>query len=626
MAISIRAKMILFIGLPAMTIFMAVLFWLLGFAEQQARLMHQAEMAEEAAAVAEQFDEYIGKAAQVADITARFIKLVPDLQDEEIYGILKGNVGLNRRIYGAAMAFEPGTYKEGNRLFSPYVYEDKAGGGLVEMDINEQVYDWYRDEQWQWWHLPKQRQEGVWTDPYFDEGAGNILMVTYAVPFQRNGAFGGVTTVDIDLERLGEDVNKAIPGVGDFVILGPDGRFIYSKDKEMILAHSIFDVLDARKNPSSAEAMVRRLLEGGSGEVTVEDLLDQGPVIHAYAPIPSTGWTFVALHPEKTVMAEFRKRRAMVIGGFAGAGVLMLMTLFFMSGKVAGPIRKLREQVLRVAEGDGEFQVSDFTSRDEIGELAKAFADLQEKVRDREVRLETARERTLSELLESAPDAMAVVDREGRICRINEKMEEMFGFSRMQVTGDSILRLLPEGEASEGPGRLSTLLRDPAQIGGATTMGLQGMRKGGDAFPVEIGMAPFHEPEGLMSVIVIRDMTQREEARRQVEAAAHAKSEFLAHMSHEIRTPLNAIIGFSQLLGRDDTLDDDTRRTVRTIERSGNHLLTLINDILEMSKIEAGQLTMNKESVSLRGIAEDMREMMGLKARQKGLQFELEWD
>lgn len=136
---------------------------------------------------------------------------------------------------------------------------------------------------------------------------------------------------------------------------------------------------------------------------------------------------------------------------------------------------------------------------------------------------------------------------------------------------------------------------------------------------------------GLTGYLIIAQ--EREEQRRHLqeekmaaETAVQSKSEFLAHMSHEIRTPLNAIIGFSQLLRRDDSLSEDNRKTVRTIERSGNHLLTLINDILEMSKIEAGQLTSNVESTSLLGIAEDMREMMGLKAKQKGLEFELVWD
>jgi PAS domain S-box-containing protein len=117
-----------------------------------------------------------------------------------------------------------------------------------------------------------------------------------------------------------------------------------------------------------------------------------------------------------------------------------------------------------------------------------------------------------------------------------------------------------------------------------------------------------------------------EKAKQAADAASHAKSEFLASMSHELRTPLNAILGFSQLLQRDPTLSAQQQENLSTINRSGEHLLTLINDILEMSKIEAGQATLNPTELHLRTFLQSLQAMMQLKAEGKNLRLTFECD
>src|SRR5262249_8888733 len=109
-----------------------------------------------------------------------------------------------------------------------------------------------------------------------------------------------------------------------------------------------------------------------------------------------------------------------------------------------------------------------------------------------------------------------------------------------------------------------------------------------------------------------------EDARKQAESANQAKSEFLANMSHEIRTPMNAILGFSELL-RTQMAASKERNYLDAIASSGRTLLTLINDILDLSKIEAGKLELQFEPASLARIIEEIQRLFSLKAAEKGL-------
>ena len=129
-----------------------------------------------------------------------------------------------------------------------------------------------------------------------------------------------------------------------------------------------------------------------------------------------------------------------------------------------------------------------------------------------------------------------------------------------------------------------------------------------------------------LEALVASRTTELRAAKEAAESASRAKSAFLANMSHEIRTPMNAILGYAQLLQRDPALGDAQKQRIDVIHSSGSHLLTLINDILEMSKIEAGRTTLTVEPFDLHTLLKDVHLMFTQLTRTKGVELTFEQD
>jgi len=230
--------------------------------------------------------------------------------------------------------------------------------------------------------------------------------------------------------------------------------------------------------------------------------------------------------------------------------------------------------------------------------------------------------------LQATPDAIVIVDQDGRITFVNDQALDLFGYKTEELIGERMELLMPAEMRDQHPAHRGQFMKSPRVRPMGSGLDLWCQKKNGSQFPVEISLSPVMTETGLQVASAIRDITTRKNseaelkrARDDAESANRAKSEFLANMSHELRTPLNAILGYCQILEKDKTLVPQQREGLEIIRRSGEHLLTLINDILDLSKIESGHMELHRHDFDFTDFLDAIAEITRMKSKEKGINF-----
>jgi PAS domain S-box-containing protein len=277
-------------------------------------------------------------------------------------------------------------------------------------------------------------------------------------------------------------------------------------------------------------------------------------------------------------------------------------------------------------------------------QFATIFMDITERKRTEQALLES--EKRLRSITDAAQDAILMMDARGAIAFWNPAAELMLGYRRAEALGMDLHQLLaPDRYLGAHRAALPEFLRTGQGNAIGKTLELAARRKDGQEIQVALSLSAVSVNGEWLAVGTLRDITERkraEELQEQytlalegqklaleqlydaAEVANRTKSEFLANMSHEIRTPMTAILGYADVLA--GQLDDpEQREAINIIRRNGDHLLMIINDILDLSKIEAGKLQFERRTCSPAAIVADVVSLMRVRADGKGLALKLEF-
>lgn len=514
----------------------------------------------------------------------------------------------------------------------------------------------------------------VWYSPVYLRKESEPYM---SISLARTGRRAGATAAEVNLKLIWDVVNAIKAGdKGYAYVVDRDGRLVAHPDISLVLRNT---------NMSRVEHVAKALAEIRDGKPVADGQADFGraldgtPVLSSVATIPALGWLVFVEQPTSAALQPLFTSLWQTVALLAFGLAIAAVGAWFLSRRMASPIRILSRGAERLGHGDLGHRIEVKTG-DEVeglannfnrmaGQLQESYADLEQKVDRRTAELkesleqQTATAEILRVISQSPTDVQPVLDivvkAAVRLCGAQDALvamldgsdvvfeahegpvgagpRERFPLDRENVMGRAIIEghtvhipdvaaLAPDEFAGTQRGAVlfgfqaivaTPMMREDSAIGAL----LLRKPEPGPFTSRQIGLLETFAAQAVIAIENVRLFTEIQEKSRQLEIASQHKSQFLANMSHELRTPLNAILGYTEMMvdGLYGDVGPKAQGVLERVQSNGKHLLGLINDVLDLSKIEAGQLALTKEPYSVADMVATVLSATESLARTKGL-------
>lgn len=472
----------------------------------------------------------------------------------------------------------------------------------------------------------------------YTTGKKQIVVATSILDNNDNviGMLGGSLSwdkIEQHINILRKGVEENLPWDIRIFLISPEGIYWYHWDKSKIVKTktqtngeaildkygekiSVQQKITDEKN-SNLEKIGHRMMNGERGFATFMDKLSNEKFTIFYAPVKNTGYSLGIQVPYSQINEPVVHQIRIQSFAILVAVLLVLFVAIFLSRKIAGPISLLRDAADEVAIGNWNHPLPE-GGNDEVSDLTRSFYLMITSISETRKILQD----TIHELIQQKDTLdhhaiVSIADRQGNITYINDKFCEISGFSREELIGKNH-RMLKSDKHSEA---FYKNIWNTISQGSVWQGKICNKRNDNSVYWVESTISPFLDDMGIpyQYVSIRTDITNLLEAKLEAEEANLAKSEFLSSMSHELRTPLHIIMGFSQVIKLNRNVDESVKLQVSEIYHAGEHLSDMVNNVLNYTKVNDGDVERKLEAVSLDEILHDCLLKISSLAKQKNI-------